>query len=348
MHSIRRATKIRFVSVLLFAVCVLGIQAQRGNPKIDGFLRAMPTFPNIDGARAAFQAAKFTESERAQLRDALSNPVYTPQITRLAGTITKTTFPSKPARTTVASRLAAEVRRIDALNKKLLGQLEGSKPSSTTSSGSDAPPRILSLSQETIEPGQYLSISGTGFLPAGRIQWTLGSKIVQGWPERWTDDLILVKLTNVQGIPDSPRSKVSICDQYFKPLTSAPIHFIPTWSFSEIYSDSLVPISHPYNTAAALIQYFLDPRSEWCSTYSMRFPDVPSYSLLNGWAIDELDYTCDLIYRTELGPGENDGAYTGWTSLPRQTQGELCQGVLMPGPITCVVILKGPLGLPFK
>jgi hypothetical protein len=350
MNYSHKKLKTGLVSLLFLSLSVPTIQAQKGNPRVDNFLKAMSTFPNIDGARAAFQAARFTDAERLLLRDALKNPIYTPQITRLGATITKTTFPSKPARTTIAIRLASEAHRIDTLNAKLLAQLGGLKPSEALSSGTDAPPRILSLSSDTIEPMQYLTISGTGFLPAGRIQWTLGSKTIPAAAERWEDNLILVKLTNVRGIPDSPRSKVSICDQYFKPLTSAPIHFIPTWDFQEISSSSLTPISNPYNSVVAFLMFCTNNLARWCSTYSIVFPDVPSYALLNGWTIADLYYASEpsLFGYTDTGEGEDEDAYIGMTTLPRQTRGELCQGVMYVPPIWCYVTIKGPLGIPYK
>jgi hypothetical protein len=350
MHTVRWASKAKLLSCLLFGICVLSVQAQKGNPRIDAFLKALPTYPNIDSARLAFQAARFTDAERLLLRDALKNPIYTPQITRLGATITKTTFPSKPARTTIASRLATEVRRIDALNAKLLAQLGGSKPSGAPLSKTDAPPRIQSLSSDTIEPMQYLTIRGSGFLPAGRIQWTLGSETIAAAAERWEDNLILVKLTNVRGIPDSPRSKVAICDQGYQPLTSAPIHFIPTSDFQEISSSSLTPISNPYNSVVAFLMYCTNNLARWCSTYSIVFPDVPSYTLLNGWAIADLYYASEpsLFGYTDTGEGEDVNAYIGMTTLPRQTRGELCQGVMYVPPIWCYVTIKGPLGVPYK
>ena len=358
MKLLRKVLWAGCLSLLLLSLGVPSSHAQGGNPRINGFLRALATFPNIDSARTAYRAARFTDSERQLLEAALKDPAYRPHITRLAATINKSTFPSKPGIETTAARLPINDRTVEtgiALAKEAppLPPPVSAEARATTTlpkpvpSPRVVPPTITSVSRQRIEPGQTVDILGKDFMPDGRgVEFTFGSTVMQSRVLRWLDNVITVMLSPiVEGLPET-RGKLTVIKQGFR--VDRPIIFVPKYESRVIQSDSLTPISHPYNLAEAFLMVLADPYAKWCSTYSLRFSDVPAYALLNGWYIETYRYRSAPDIYTTTGTGENEASYLGAKALPNRTKGDLCQWALLPGPITCEVKITGPRGLPYK
>jgi hypothetical protein len=350
--NVKKGHLVGLIAIGFLLVFVVMLRSQPGNPRVDSFIKALSTFPNIDSAKAAFQAAKFTDAERKQLENQLRNPIYKPHIARLAGTAAKKTFPLKPVRQTIASRKEAQSRRIDGINQKVRSEVQrfmavSAKVSATAQSVLGTPPKITSLTpQDTIEPGQYLMIRGTNFLPQGSVQFTFGSSSFTGTVETWTDDLIFAKLpSNVQGIP-ATQGNVTVRKQNSMSRADAVINFVPRWDYADIVSEELRYDSNPYDPILAFIRFCVNPASIWCSTYSMRFPEIPGYALKNSWVIDEVHYNSDS--QVQANDDQEYHGFVGWEELPDETWGELCQGLFNPAPIYCTVCIKGPLGVPYK
>ena len=166
-----------FLSLLIPALGLmlgLTVQSQMANPKVDNFLNGLSTLSSADAGRAAFNAAKFSEAERRLLENGLRDPKYAIHIERLVKTIKgrppQLQFPVKA----VSALNEEQGQRIAGINLRLRTETQTLMAASAKVLSSAAlqavvgtPPKITSLSQQTIEPGQSLIISGTDFLPRG-------------------------------------------------------------------------------------------------------------------------------------------------------------------------------------
>jgi hypothetical protein len=339
-----------FIMVALFLVSGLMLQSQGGNQRVDNFLRSLSAFPNMDSARTAFQAAKFTETERTLMQNELKKQIYKPQLTRLAATVAKMPKPPKPpmksvqllqleqkkASDAVNARNTIEVSRFLALSAKVA---EGSALQTVIGKA----PKITSLSDVAIRPGMNRIIRGTNFGPQGTVTFTFGSASFNGIVETWTNDLILVTLpSTVQGLPETD-GNVTVRKQNSVLRADAPIRFIPLYEFEHTRSTAMRN-QEPYHAEVYFILCLLGQFNvPFCSKYDIYFPDCPSYNFKNGAVIEQLIYESDVWL--DWDDDESVDYYIGWDGLPKWTTGRLCEHGLEPGAIYCEVSIKYPRGL---
>jgi hypothetical protein len=346
----RKTYFVRFATLVLCFTLVLMLQAQSGNPKVDNYLKALATFSNADSARVAAEAARFTASEKEQLKSAIRNPAYSSQVARLVGTIQKLNASPMPIKRDVVSLRQEQARRIEGVNLRLKGEVQklqamSAQLSAQSRSVLGKSPKITSVSPLSIEPMQSVVIQGSDFLPQGSVVFTFGSSSYTARIWNWTNDYILAELPgNVSGIGEMD-GNVTVRKQNVMMRADAPIHFIPSLDYKIIRSDPMTYDSLPYDLALALIFFLFTPIRSWCSTYDIYFPDVPSYNLLNGWEIQSLYYESEVAIQLQ---NEDLLYYIGLDSLPEHTEGSICHGLSTPGKITCVVTIKGALGVPYK
>jgi hypothetical protein len=345
-----------FIMVGLVLLSGLLLQSQSGNQRVDNFLKSLPTFPTVNDASKAFQAARFTDSERKQLENQLRNSIYKPTIDRLIGTVTKeSTRMMRPAPKSIASRKQEQARRIENINTRT--RLEAQKLLAVSAQivGSGAvqavfgtAPKITSLSRPNVSPNALLLIRGSNFLPQGTVQFTFGSTSFNGLVESWANDLIVARVPpGTAGIREMD-GNVTVRKQNSQLRADAVIRFLPNLDYVEILSDQLKPLSHPYDGLAAFFVFLQAPFATWCSSYTIKFSGFPpGADLKNDWVIDQLDYSSDSG-AWEFGIDEDPADYVGQDWLPDETRDSLCFPILSPRVFHCQVLICGPLGLPYK
>lgn len=351
MRFFSKHVKAIFIMVGFVLLSGLLLRSQSGNQRVDNFLKSLSTFPNADVAKTAAEAARFTEAEKEQLKRAIRNPLYTSQVARLVGTIEKKPLATRPSKRDTINRQQEQTRRIEGVNQSLRSEAQrlqtmSAQLSAAAKSVLGTPPKITSLSQLTIEPAQDLIIHGTNLLPQGSVSFTFGSQSFN--PSKiwnWTNDFIHLTFPyNVSGLGEMD-GNVTVRKQNSMMRADSPIHFVPIWEYRTLRSNAMTYDSLPYDQALALIFFLITPIRSWCSTYGMSFPDVPMSRLLNGWEIQSLNYESAVAIRLQ---DEDPMYYVEWDSLPTETEGEICHGLFDPGNIYCVVIIKGPRGVPYK
>ena len=348
----KRKIGLAIILGLLVASTVL-LLAQYGNPRVDNFLNSLSTLASADAGRAAFNAAKFSEAERRLLENGLRDPKYAIHIERLVKTIKGRPPQLQLPVKAVAVLNEEQGQRIAGINLRLRTETQTLMAASAKVLSSAALqavvgtlPKITSLSQQTIEPGQSLIISGTDFLPRGSVTFTFASSSFDAQVSEWTNDLIFAQLpAGIRGVMEMD-GNVTVRKQGRMLRADAAIHFVPTWDHQVISSTLLTYASQPYDLATALALFFFTGATQWCAQFNIYFPDVPSYKLINAWSIHSLYYKSD--FRAIELQNENTLSYIGSTTLPNRTSGQICHSISGPAMIYCLVTIKGPLGVPYK
>jgi len=339
-----------FIMVALVLVSGLMLQSQSGNQRIDNFLNSLSTFSTVDMARSAFQNLRFTESERRLLEGGLRHPSCRPQIDRLLKTAKIPPGPLPPPVKDASILKQEQIQRIGGINLKLKSEAQQLMTLSAKVSGMTlttiigTAPKITSLSQATIEPGQQLIIRGTDFLPQGSVTFTFGSSVFNGAVVYWANDFILVTFpAEIQGIPETDGT-VTVRKQNARRADAA-IRFVPIWDYATIYSSRLTYSDNPYDGAVAFFLWLVKGVDEWCSQFNIPW-SYTTNPLLNTWRITGLRYVnhYDGWLRSK---NENPGVFVGFANLPDHTTGSLCFFILKEARITCEVTIKGPLGLKY-
>jgi hypothetical protein len=336
-----------FIMAGLVLVSGLMLQSQSGNQRVDNFLNSLPTLANIDLARSVVQNLRFTEAETRQLEGALKKPTYKAQIDRLLGTAKVPSPAPTPTSKDPAAMKREQLSRIASLNQRTKSEAQKlisvavKLPSSL--SVSMTVPRITSLSPSTIEPGMSLIIRGADFLPQGSVTFTFGSAVFNGSVEYWAGDFILVNLQgDIQGVREQD-GQVTVKKQNGRRADAA-IHFVPIWEYAHVGSIRMTYSSNPYDPVVAFYNYVVRGISDWCSSYQIPYGSVTSTRLLNGYTVYAVSYDphSDAYINRQ---NENVGAYLGSSNLPGATAGTICHSNLVDPKITCLVTIKGPLGL---
>lgn len=176
MKCLAKTGKAGLVMIVISFSAVLMLQSQGGSQRVDNFLNSLSRYANADMARSAFQDLRFTESERRLLEGGLRQPSYAPQVERLIKTIKGPAPKPQPPVKAVSVLNEEQARRIAGINQQLSTETQTLMAVSAKVLSSAAlktivgtAPKITSLSQQTIEPGQALIIRGTDFLPQGSI-----------------------------------------------------------------------------------------------------------------------------------------------------------------------------------
>jgi hypothetical protein len=341
------------VGIGMLIAFVLMLQSQITNPKVDNFLNSLSTLANADAARAAFNTAKFSEADRRLLENGFRDPRYAVQVERLVKTIKGPAPTARPAIKEISVLKQDDTRKIVEINQRVTTQTQSLlatsvKVVSKVPMPTSTPPKITLVSPTTITPGQKVLIRGTDLLPRGSITFTFGSSSFEGQVSdlEWTNDLISVLLPDgIRGVKEQDGT-VTVKKPGFNLRADAPIHFVPTWEYRVLRSNALTYASQPWDLAAALALFFFTGQTSWCAQFDIYFPGLPSYNLLNTWAIHSLYYDSD--HRVDLQGGESTLAYIGSTRLPSRTSGQLCHPINKAAEIYCVVTIKGPLGVPYK
>jgi hypothetical protein len=356
MNHPTKKFSVSFLMPILCLTLVLMLRSQGGNPRIDNFLKSLSTFPTANDAGKAYQAAKFTDSERKQLESQIKNPIYKPTIDRLIRTVTKESARKmRPAPKSIASRKQVQAQTIENANKRTMLEAQRLLAVSAKIVGSGAvqaaigtAPKITALSQTYVYPNTLLLIRGSNFLPQGTVQFTFGSTSFNGLVESWANDLIVTRVPpGTAGIREMD-GNVTVRKQNSHLRADAVIRFKPELDYFEILSNQLSPLDHPYDGLAAFFVFLQAPMATWCSSYTIKFPGFPpAADLKNGWTIDQLDYYSDGG-AWEFGSDEDPADYIGQNWLPDETTGSLCFPVLSPRVFHCQVWICGPLGLPYE
>jgi len=352
MQCLAKTGKAGLVMIVISFSAVLMLQSQGGSQRVDNFLNSLSRYANADMARSAFQDLRFTESERRLLEGGLRQPSYAPQVERLIKTIKGPAPKPQPPVKAVSVLNEEQARRIAGINQQLSTETQTLMAVSAKVLSSAAlkaivgtAPKITSLSQQTIEPGQALIIRGTDFLPQGSVSFTVGSSSFDAQVSEWTNDLIFAQFpAGVRGVAEMD-GNVTVRKQNRILRADAPIHFVPIWEYQVLRSNALTYATQPWNLAAALALFFFTGQTEWCAQFNIYFPGLPSYNLLNTWAIHSLYYDSEdlLGIQREGGVG-----FIGTTRLPSRTEGQMCHHINQAATIFCVVTIKGPLGVPYK
>lgn len=353
MKNPKKRHPIVLLASALGLMLVLMLQSQMTNPKVDNFLNSLSRYANADMARSALLNLRFTESERRLLEGGLRQPAYAPQVDRLAktikGPVPKPWAPQKeiPVLTQEqATRISGVNLQLNAEAKRLVAVSAQATSSAAMRAVTGNPPKITSLSQQTIEPGESLIIRGTALLPRGSVSFTFGSSVVEGQVTEWTNDLIFVQLpASVTGIAETDGS-VTVWKQNRALRADAPIHFIPIWAYQVLQSDQMTYAGRPYNLAVALATFFFTGATQWCSQYNISFPTVPFHELRNTWAIHSHYYESDIDAIDVQG--ESATTFIGATTLPGRTVGQICFTINWEPKVFCVVTIKGPRGVAYK
>ena len=260
------------------------------------------------------------------------------------------TEPTPPLRDALSLK-QEQLQRIQEVNKRLSTEVDGLQAISAKAVSSTAlqaaigtTPKITSLSQATIEPGQSLIIRGTDFLPQGSVTFTFGSSSFNGTVVYWNTDFILVTLpADIQGVREMD-GNVTVKKQNAKRADAA-IRFVPIWHYATITSDRLTYSDNPYDSAVAFYLWLVKGQKEWCSQFNIPWrQDVPIW-LLNGYTIFSLQYVNNSNGWLTSKNRENSQLYVGSVNLPLRTTGSLCHYILKEPRLRCVVTVKGPLGL---
>jgi hypothetical protein len=308
---------------------------------------------SADAARAAFNAAKFSESERRLLENGFRDPKYSLQVERLVKTIKGPAPKPQPPVKAVSVLSEKQARRIAGINQRLSTETQTLMTVSANVLSSAAlkaiigtAPKITSLSQQTIEPGQALIIRGTDFLPQGSVSFTIGSSSFDAQVSEWTNDLIFAHFpAGVRGVAEMD-GNVTVRKQNRILRADAPIHFFP-WYEIEHTRSTAMRNQEPYHAEVYFILCLLGQFNvPFCSKYDIYFPDCPSYNFKNGAVIEQLYYESDVWL--DWGDDESCDYYIGWDGLPKWTTGRLCEHGLEPGAIYCEVTIKYPRGLSWK
>jgi hypothetical protein len=339
-----------FIFVALVLVFGLMLQSQGRNQRVDNFLNSLPTLANIDLARSAVQNLRFTEAEIRQLEGALKQPTYRAQIDRLLGTAKVPPGPLPPPVKDASILKQEQIQRIGGINLKLKSEAQQLMTLSAKVSGTalttiiGTAPKITSLSQATIEPGQQLIIRGTDFLPQGSVTFTFGSSVFNGAVVYWANDFILVTLpADIQGVREMD-GNVTVKKQNARRADAA-IRFVPIWDYAEIWSARLTYSDNPYDGAVAFFLWVVKGVDEWCSQFNIPWAYVTN-PLLNTWRITGVRYA-NRNGSWLRSKNENPGVFVGSANLPDHTTGSLCFYIMKEARITCEVTVKGPLGLKY-
>ena len=344
------------VALLMPALCLivaLMLQSQIVSPKVDNFLRSLSTFANADAGRAAFNMAKFSDSERRLLENGFRDPRYALQVERLVKTIKGPAPGPRPAVKGVLVLQQEQATKIQTVNTQLSAEAKRLVALSAQATASTAlravtgtPPKITSLSQQTIEPGQSLIIRGTDLLPRGSVTFTFGSSSFEAQVSEWTNDLIFAQLpAGIRGVTEMD-GNVTVRKQNRMLRADAPIHFTPIWKYEVLRSDQMTYAGPPFNMAVALATFFFTGATRWCSPYNISFPAVPFHELRNTWTIHSHYYESDIDAIDVQG--ESPTTFIGAKTLPRRTVGQICFTINWEPKVFCVVTIKGPLGVPYK
>ena len=339
-----------FLSLLIPALGLmlgLTVQSQMANPKVDNFLNGLSTLSSADAARAAFNAAKFSAAEERLLKNGLRDPKYSIQMERLAKAVKLPPEPSPPPVKEPQSLRLDQARKTAGINKRLTTEAQSllaisSKVSVNLQMIMGTAPKITSLSQTTIEPGQELIISGTDFLPQGSVTFSFGSSSFAGTVVYWNTDFILVTFpVSVQGIGETDGT-VTVRKQNARLRADAAIHFVPIWNCIDYKSNPLEYSSNPYDPLVAYYDIVFWGRSDWCSSFTISYPSGTPARLINGYQVVSVHYESDCFINRQY---ENTGSYIGSTTLPSSTAGVICHSNTWARKIYCIVRVKGPLGL---
>lgn len=346
MHSQNRFRAGLLTPVLCLSLVLL-LQSQVTNPRVDNFLNSLSTLANADAARAAFNTAKFSEAELRLLQNGLRDPRYSAPIQRLIKTV-KAPPKALPAAVNDLQSLATEqTRKIGGVNQRLRTEAQSLLAVSAKLSSSamraimGTAPKITSLSQATIEPGQQLIIRGTDLLPQGSVTFTFGSSSFNGAVVYWANDFILLTFpADVQGIGEMDGA-VTVRKQNSLRADAA-IRFIPIWQYKTITSNQLTYADNPYDGVVAFYLWLVKGVRDWCSQYHI------SYSvgtvLYHGYTIFRLGYIDD-----QGNPwGGDQGSYVGTTNLPIRTTEAICFYIFEEPELYCRITVKGPLGLNYE
>jgi hypothetical protein len=328
---------------------VLMLQSQMTNPRINSFLNSLSTLASADAARAAFNTAKFSEDEERLLKTGLRDPKYSIQMERLAKTVKLPPGPQQPPIRELSALKLDQARNTERLNKRLTSEAESLLAvSARLSPGAmqaiaGTVPKITSLSQMTIEPGQELIIRGTDFLPQGSVTFTFGSSSFPGTVVYWNTEFILVTFpADVKGIGETDGT-VTVRKPNPRLNASAAIHFVPLWNYIGYWSNRLEYGNNPYDAVAAYYGLVFWGRMSWCSTFTISYPPEVPTRLSNGYKVDSVDFRSEGHYINRQY--ENGASYLGLSVLPSATAGVLCHSSMGAPTINCYVRVKGPLGL---
>jgi len=353
LKNLKKRHSMVLLAAALGLTLVLMLQSQMTNPRVDNFLNSLSRYANADMARSALQNLRFTESERRLLEGGLRQPAYVPQVERLVKTVKGPAPKPQAAPKAVPVLQQEQATRISGVNLQLNAEAKRLVAVSAQATSSAAmravtgnPPKITSLSQQTIEPGESLIIRGTELLPRGSVSFTFGSSVVEGQVTEWTNDLIFVQLpASVTGIAETDGA-VTVWKQNRALRADAPIHFVPIWAYQVLRSDQMTYAGQPYNLAVALAAFFFTGATRFCSQYNISFPTVPFHDLRNTWAIHSHHYESDIDAIDVLG--ESPTTLIGATTLPWRTVGQICFTINWEPKVYCVVTIKGPRGLAYK
>jgi len=338
------------LSLCLILVPVL--RSQMTSPKVENFLKSLPTFANIDLTRAALQNLRFTEAENRELAAALRKPAYKAQVDRLVKTIKGPAPAARPSVKAVSVLKQEQAQKIEAGNRaiqneaqKLLAISAQAVPSAAMRAVSGTPPKITSLSSATIEPGQSLIIRGTDFLPKGSVIFGFGGSSFTGIVTYWNTDFILVTLpATIEGVYPQ-LGGVVVQKQNPQLSASKPISFIPIWDYREIRSERMAYLDNPYDPIVAFYNYIVHQNALWCSFFKMSFPDVRDRYLQNWFVIESHRY--EWIGQ-ELRSSYDPHAYKGLYILPDKTSDMLCHTSWGEAEFYCVMTIKGPRGMKYS
>jgi hypothetical protein len=336
----------RMMTLAILSACVLMLRAQYGNPKVDGFLNGLSTFSSADAARAAFNTAKFSEAERHLLQNGLRDPKYFTPIQRLTKTIKRPLRAPQPPAKDLQSLGLVQTQRIAGYNQRLRTEAQSlmavsSKVSVNLQMIMGTVPKITSLSQTTIEPGQNLIIRGTDFLPQGSVTFTFGSSSFNGTVVYWNTDFILVTFpADIQGIPEADGT-VTVKKQNSRLRADAAIRFVPIWQYKTITSNQLNYSDNPYDGVVAFYLWLVKGETDWCSQFDISY--AVSTTLYHGYSIYRLNY----IDQSQVSYGGDPGNYVGSVNLPIRTTRSICFYIFDEPNLFCVITVKGPLGLDY-
>ncbi len=352
MRELQKRWAFGLVALALCIMLVPMLRSQYRSPRIETFLKSLPTFADIDMSRAALQNLRFTEAENRELEAALRKPAYKTQIDRLLKTGKGSPGPTMPPPKSVETLKQEQPRRIASSNQKLEGQAKQIMAISAKVSGNleaimGTPPVITSLDPpETIEPGQLLMIKGSNLLPQGTVEFTFGSGVFPGSVQYWANDLILVRMQGQLALPETA-GKVTVRKSGPRRLSvDHAIRFVPIWDFRYLTSDQMTYDDNPWDPALAFYLYIVRGQRDWCSRYNIPWPSWVPRTFQNTWRISLLYYTCEEHLGLRGGTDSSNN-YVNSTTLPTLTTGTLCHKIFSPQKIRCNIILMGPTGLPW-
>jgi hypothetical protein len=340
--------------LLAVALCIMLVpmlRSQYTSPKVENFLKSLPSFANIDLTRAAVQNLRFTEAENRELEAALRKPAYKAQIDRLLKTAKVPPGPAMPPPMSVETLKQEQPRRIASSNQKLEGQAKqimaiSAKVSVNIEAIMGTPPVITSLDPpETIEPSQLLMITGSNFLPQGTVEFTFGSRVFQGSVQYWANDFILVRFLQGQFFLPETAGKVTVRKSGPRRLSvDHAIRFVPIWDFKYLTSDQMTYDDNPWDPVLAFYLYTVRGQRDWCSRYNIPWPSWVPRVFLNTWRIWSYSISSEepLGFRWGTDDPKN---YINSTTLPTLTVGTLCHKIFSPQKLRCSITLMGPLGL---